>query len=155
MPAGPLRAQKKAFGPAPSPHSSRVTYTDLQLSAPFPESHQFGSSIRMLNLGEAISLVRGPSLRKEGPPQRVLLLQCLQFSGRIPAIHEFSYAARSSPRSKRYNVTASMWAIMDSGGYLCMTIFTIKRRNLGGYKEIPMCRSCSCWDPKYPAYINS
>jgi len=33
-----------------------------------------------------------------------------------------------------------------------MTISIIQLRDLGGYKEITMYRSCSCWDPEY---INS
>ena len=40
--------------------------------------------------------------------------------------------------------------IVDSGENLCMVIPTIKRRDLGGYKEIITCESCSYMDPKYP-----
>ena len=38
---------------------------------------------------------------------------------------------------------------MDSGGYLCMAIPTMKQRDLNGYKEIIPCKSCSYVDPKY------
>ena len=47
------------------------------------------------------------------------------------AIQGVSYAAKSSPRSKRYNAPTSMQAVIDSGGYLCVTVLTIKRRDLG------------------------
>ena len=36
-----------------------------------------------------------------------------------------------------------MQAIMDSSKNLCMVIPIIKRRNLGGYKEIITCKSRS------------
>ena len=39
---------------------------------------------------------------------------------------------------------------MDNGGYLCMAIPTIKRLDLGDYKEIITCESCSYVDLKYP-----
>jgi len=41
-------------------------------------------------------------------------------------------------------ICTSMWAAIDSNEYLCMTIPTIKRHDLGGCKEITICRSCSC-----------
>ena len=48
-----------------------------------------------------------------------------------------------------------MRVIMDIDIYLCMTIPTIKRHDLDGYKEITTCISCSWWDPKYLVYINN
>jgi len=60
-----------------------------------------------------------------------------------------SYAVRSSPYFKHHNAPISMRVVMDSGGYLCMAIATIKRRDLDGYKEIITCKSCSYVDPKY------
>jgi len=42
-----------------------------------------------------------------------------------------------------------MRAVMDSGRYLCMTIPTIKRRDLGGYEEITKCKLCSYDDLKF------
>ena len=37
-------------------------------------------------------------------------------------IHEFNYAVRSSPHSKRYNAPTSMRAVVDNDIYFCMTI---------------------------------
>jgi len=42
-----------------------------------------------------------------------------------------------------------MHVVMNSYGYLCMTIPIIKRRDLEGYKKIITCKSCSYIDPKY------
>jgi len=81
--------------------------------------------------------------------QSLLLLRCLQLDDMIPTIHGSSYTARSFPCFKRYNSLISMQAVMNSGGYFYMAISTIKRRDLGGYKEIIMCKSCSYIDPKY------
>ena len=65
-----------------------------------------------------------------------LLLRYFQLDSMIPVIHGSIYAARSSPRSKYCNTHISMQAIIDSDGYLCRVIPIIKRRDLGGYKEI-------------------
>ena len=45
-----------------------------------------------------------------------------------------------------------MRVVLDSGRYLYMAISVIKRRDLGGYKEIITCKSCSYMDPKYSHY---
>ena len=76
-----------------------------------------------------------------------LLLCYLQLDSTIPMIYGSSYAARSSPHSKCYKTSISMWALMNSGRYLCMAIPTIKRRELGSYKEIITCESYSHVDP--------
>ena len=108
-----------------------------------------GSSLWILNSGETIPLVRGPSLQYEVPPRRVPLLSWLQLSGTISAIHRFSYVVRSSPHSKRYNAPISMWVVMNSGRYLCVTIPTIKRRDLSGYEKITTCKSYRYRDPEF------
>jgi len=81
--------------------------------------------------------------------RNLLLLRYLQLDGTIHAICGSRYAAKSSPRFKRYNTHISMRVIMDSDGYHCMTIPTIKRRELGCYEKITTCKSCSNGDPKY------
>ena len=43
----------------------------------------------------------------------------------------------------------SMRAIIGSGGYLCMTIPTIKARS-GLLQNFSTCQPCTCWDPKSP-----
>jgi len=56
-------------------------------------------------------------------------------------------------RSKRYNASISMRVIMDSGGYLCMTNLTIKRRRserLQGDHNVQLCKPYSHVDLKYP-----
>jgi len=67
----------------------------------------------------------------------------------ILAIHGFSYAVTSFSRSKRYNASTSMRTVINSGGSLCMTIPTIKQRDLSSYKKIIICKSFSYVDPKY------
>jgi len=128
---GPM---EKASGPVPS-SKYFSTYLDPQLRAPSPGPHWREPSIRMLNSDKDVLLVGGLSFWYEDPPRR-LLLQCwLQLSGTIPAMHEFSYAARSSPCLKCYNAPTSMRTVMDSDRYLCMTISTIKWRD-----PVQLCR---------------
>jgi len=71
----------------------------------------------------------GPSLQNENPPQGMLFLRWLQLTDKVPLIHGFSYIVRSSPCSKHYNALTSMRDVINSGGYLCMTILTIKWRD--------------------------
>jgi len=47
-----------------------------------------------------------------------------------------------------------MWAAMNSTGYLCMVIATIKQRDPSGYGKFITCKSYSYVDPKYSMYIN-
>jgi len=94
-------------------------------------------------------LVRVPSLRNGDPPQRLSLLRWLQLNDTIFTIHRFRYVVRSSRCSKRYDAPTSMRAVMDSDGYLCVMIPTIKRCGLGSYEEIIMCKSCNYGDPEF------
>ena len=64
-------------------------------------------SIKILISNETVPLVEVPSLRDEDPLRRLPLLRWLQFSSTIPAIHKFSYAARSFSRSNCYNAPTS------------------------------------------------
>ena len=51
-----------------------------------------------------------------------LLLRYLQPDSMIPVIHGFDYAVWLSSRSKCCNALISMLVVMNSDGYLCMTI---------------------------------
>ena len=79
----------------------------------------------------------------------LLLLQWSQLGSIILMIHESGYAARSSTHSKYYNSPIPMRVVMNSGEYICMVIPTIKQRDLGGYKKIITCKSCSYIDSTY------
>jgi len=48
-----------------------------------------------------------------------------------------------------HNASTTMRVVMDGGGYLCVIIPTIKRRDLGGYKKVTTCKSCSYRDLKF------
>jgi len=80
----------------------------------------------------------------------LLFLRYLQLYSTIPAIHGSRYTARSSPRSKHYNAPISMRAIIDSCGYICIGIPTIKQHNLDGYKKIITYEIYNYVDPKDP-----
>ena len=105
-----------------------------------------------------------PRLWHEDPPKpatHALLTVMLDSSynnqykdSSISAICGSSYATRSSPRSKHYNALIPMRVVMDSIGYLCMAIQTIKRHDPGSYEKFITCKSCSYVDLKYPTYIN-
>ena len=68
-----------------------------------------------------------PRLRHEDPPKPTAPA-LLTAERHDHAIRESSHAARSSSRSKYYNAHILMRIVMDSGGYLCMTIPNMKRR---------------------------
>jgi len=52
-----------------------------------------------------------------------------------PIVFGFKHAAKLPPCSKQYNASKSMLAVIDHGRYFCMSIPTIKRHDLGGYKK--------------------
>ena len=104
VPVGPVEAQGESLESCPEPildpsylHGS-ATIRSLFRDHICPESCS-----RKLNLGEAILLVGGPNLHNEDPLWRSSLLHWLELSYIILTIHGFSYVARSSPHSKRYN----------------------------------------------------
>ena len=70
-------------------------------------------------------------------------MQWLQLGGTIPRFMGSNRTARSSLRSKCYNASTLMRVVMDSGGYLCMAIPTIKRHDPDGDEKFISCKSCS------------
>ena len=80
----------------------------------------------------------------------LLLLLWLQLGEMTPVIYGFDHAVRSSPCSKYYNAPTSMWAIMDSGEYLYMTIHVIKWCNSCSYEKFVTCKSSNYGDLTYP-----
>jgi len=133
----PNMTQKESLGPRPEHTSSQTLLTRIHYLI---EVVQLSRNSNNLYKDPFRSY---PRLQQK-TLRRLLLLRCLQLEGMILAIHGFSYAARSSPRFQHYNVPTSMQAVMNNDGYLCMTIPIIKRRDLGDYKKITTCRSCSC-----------
>jgi len=67
-------------------------------------------------------------------------------------IHGDSYNVRLSPRSKSVNIFILVEVVRDSGGYLCISIPTIKHSNLSSYEKIATCKLCSYGDPKYSCH---
>ena len=111
----------------------------LDSQVPFRDHIDPEPSIQMLNSDKVVSIVGGPSRRDEDPLRGLSHLCQLQLSGNITMIHGFSYTARSSRHSKCYNAPTSIQTVIYSGRYLCMTIPTIKRRDLDSYEKITTC----------------
>ena len=136
-------AQEESLGPRPQLTSDQISFIRIH----YP--------IRVVRLSRTpIISTRILPRAKQGSETKthwsLLLMCCLQPDGTISAIHGSNYAAISSQRSERYNAHILMLAVMNSSGYLCMAISTIKHRDLGNYKEYITCISCSYVDLKYP-----
>ena len=139
-------AQEESSGLAPNPHLIRHHSSEFITQAELHYSPGRQQSVQ----GFPISIKTLPGATQDSDTKilRSSLLLCyLQLDSTIPMIYGSSYAARSSPHSKCYKTSISMWALMNSGRYLCMAIPTIKRRELGSYKEIITCESYSHVDP--------
>jgi len=128
-------AQEESHGPRPRVHISlpqALSLTDISSGITLVPG-----SITQLKLhdspgrqqsvqGSFPTSVKTLPKTTQGPDTKtlrsMLLLHYLQLDCIIPAIHGADYAARFSPRSECCNAPISMRAVMDAGGYLCMTI---------------------------------
>jgi len=128
---------------AQRPHSVRGPSPTSELSGPSPtyatarslsDCIYPGSSFtRLFNSGGTISLVEGPDPYSRGPPRSpASTLDTTQRHDSL--IHGVCHIVRISPRSKCFNTSISVGAAMDSGEYLCMSITTIKCRNVSSYE---------------------
>jgi len=97
-------------------HLSRTVHPDIQLRRNHPTSRK----------------ARPPQQRPsaETPASTLDTAHQQDFS-----IHGVSYAIRLSSHSKCFNSPISVGAVMNSDGYLCTSIPTIKRYYLSSYKE--------------------
>jgi len=144
---------RPSIGPRRKSRVLSRAHTHLELptrirdyQVPLRDPNDRRSSTMDAQLGRGCPASWGP---QPPPPWRLPPLRLLQLSSTIPAIHEFSYAARSSPHTKCYNVPTSMRGVMDSDRYLCIMIPMIKWCDLGSCEKITMWKTCSYWDPKY------
>ena len=130
------------FNPSPSPTSTTIR----------PLSHHIypGSFTWIFNSYGTIPLVGSLDRHSKGPPHRLSLPRKIQLSSRIARFTE-SVTLSDYPHVLNDPAPIFQWGIiMDSGGYLCTSIPTIRRYYLNSYEEITMCKSCGYGDPKYP-----
>jgi len=64
--------RKKASGPVPISHSSRVTYMNPRLSGPFPWPHRFRIIPQDAQLGRSYSTSQRPQLLKRRPSAKTV-----------------------------------------------------------------------------------
>ena len=125
IPVGPLQVQSIGFFRC----SSSTSATVQSLS----ESTRSEAPLR-------VRTRPGVPLRPhcKSPSKRLAFaLETAQWQG--SSIHGVRYAVRLSLRSKCVNTPISVEIVMNSGGYLCISIQTIWRSNLDSYEEITTC----------------
>ena len=124
----------------PSPSSTSATATSLS-------DHIYtGSFTRRFNSNENHPTSRSPDPYSKGLPRR-LPSHVGYTQQQDSLIHGVSDAVRLSPRSKCFSAHISVGTVMDSWGYLCTLIPTIRRYYLSSYEKIATCKSCSYGDP--------
>ena len=152
-PAQPQAPIRRPRAPAQTHNWSGIDYPSLTLNQSCTTSWTFNHQCK----STTTELLKTPTRRPPGVAEKSgtktlqssLPPRCLQLDSTIYKIHGFNYIARSSPRFKHRNAPISMRAVVNSGGYHGMANPTIKRHDLGKYKEIITCKSCSYPDSKY------